>query len=368
MKRNPQRGTRLGLVYGTDKVAHAFLLTAACLATLASAAAGATTSWQVTVIGGWTPRLDGSLGSFAGEWVDATSVALAAKPQPRQYIVLVKHDGRSLWMASQIEDSTPETWDRAVFLIDIDHDAAASPWPDDRRLEVTRTGQSSMTQGNGQSWASPLLPWESRSLDSPSGWSIEVRIPLLQLGVKMGDSAFMSGQSKSMGIAFEYFDVDFSNQTAAGGWPSTAGFKENSPSTWGSLLLQGASAITHTQTTTSLHLSTIQTTDLSTVTQTTIRTSSITVTSNRTTTIDLTTTRTSTRFTTATTCATQSLTSLVSEKTTKTVVSTTWTTTEAASWDVPPWVFALSLSTAIAVASLALLRIRRIDIPQAAGE
>jgi len=311
------------------------------------------------VTGGWTPRLDGNLASFAGEWADATPVALASKSPPYRYQAWLKHDGQALWIAWQMEDPTADVLDRAVILMDTDHDAAGSPWPDDRRLEVTRMGQSTLRQGNGQSWSSSLPAWESKSLDYSSGWSIEVRIPLSELGVTMGPSGFMAGQSKSVGMAAEYFDVASSNQTAAGNWPSTAGFRENSPSTWGSLLLQGASATTHTETTLVLYLSTTRTTDWFTVTQTTSRASTITITSNRTTTIDLTITTTSTRVNTTTILATQSVTTLVSEKTTKTVVWTAWTTTSESSWNVPLWASALSLSLAVAVASLAALRLRR---------
>ena len=338
----------------------ACLLITACLAALASAdPARATANQQATVAGGWTPRLDGNLASFAGEWADATPIALASKSPPYRYHVWLKHDGQVLWIAWHVEDLTPDALDRAVILMDTDHDAAGSPWPDDRRLEVTRMGQSTLRQGNGQSWSSSLPAWESKSLDYSSGWSIEVRIPLPELGVTMGPSGFMAGQWKSIGMAAEYFDVTSSNQTAAGNWPSTAGFTENSPSTWGSLVLQGASAATHTEITLVAYLSTTRTTDWFTVTQTTSRASTITTTSNRTTTIDLTATTTSTRVDTTTMLATQSITTLVSETTTKTVVWTVWTTTSEASWEVPPWASVLSLSLAVGVASLAVLRLRR---------
>ena len=339
---------------------HACLLIAACLAALASAAlAQAAANEQATVRGGWAPRLDGNLASFAGEWADATPITLASKSPPYRYQVWLKHDGQALWIAWQIEDPTPDAFDRAVILTDTDHDAAGSPWPDDRRLEVTRTGQSALRQGNGQSWSSSLHVWESKSLDYSSGWSIEVRIPLSQLGAIMSPAGFMAGQSKSAGMAAEYFDVASSNQTATGSWPPTAGFTENSPSTWGSLLLQGASATTHTETTLVLYLSTARTTDQFTVTQTTSRAFTVTITQNRTTTIDLTTTTTSTRVNTTTILTTQSITTLVSEKTTGTMVWTVWTTTSESSREVPLWASVLSLSLAVAVGSLAALRLRR---------
>lgn len=360
------RGICLGRLSLADHLTltRAYLLIAVCVFALSpTPPAGAATSWQATVTGGWTPRLDGNLASFAGEWADATPVQLVSKLQTSEYQVWVKHDGRSLWVAWLIEDPTPETWDRAVLLVDTDHDAATSPWPDDRRLELGRAGQSSLIQGNGQSWASSLPPWESKLLDSSSSWSIEVRIPLSQLGVTMGYSGFMTGQSKTLGIAFQYFDLATSNQTVAGTWPATTSFGENSPSTWGRLLIQGASATTYTHTTSIIYLSTAETTESFTVIETFSGASIMTMTSNRTVISSTATTTTSTQVITTTIVTAHSSTSLATETTTCTSVSTVWTTTYATSWDVPLWVFIASLSVAVAVASLAVLRIRRVSVP-----
>jgi len=362
------RGICLGSFSLTNDVMRACLLIAVCMFALSpTPPVGAAVSWQATVTGGWTPRLDGNLDSFSGEWADGTPVPLASRMQTREYQVWIKHDGRSLWVAWLVEDPTPDIWDRVVLLVDTDHDAATSPWPDDRRLELGRAGQSSLIQGNGQSWASSLPPWESRLLDSSSGWSIEVSIPLSQLGVNMGPLGFMTGQSKTQGIGFQYFDLTVSNQTAAGTWPPTSSFSENSPSTWGTLLMQGASATTYTHTTSVIYLSTAETTESFTVTEASSETSTVTLTSNRTVISSIATTTTSTQIITTTTLTAYSSTSLATETTTCTLVSTVWTTTSTISWDVPLWVFIASLSVAVAVASLAVLRMRRVSVPSVAA-
>ncbi|MFB0569477.1 MAG: hypothetical protein ACETV0_07695 [Nitrososphaeria archaeon] len=361
------RGIGLDTLSLAGDLTRACLLIAVCMFALSpTPPVGAAASWQATVTGGWTPRLDGNLASFSGEWADATPVQLVSKLQTRECQVWIKHDGISLWLAWLVEDATPDTWDRVVLLVDTDHDAATSPWPDDRRLELGRAGQSSLIQGNGQSWASSLPPWESKLLDSSSSWSVEVRVPLSQLGVTMGYSGFMIGQSKTLGIGFQYFDLVTSNQTAAGTWPPTSSFGENSPSTWGRLLIQGASATTYTHTTSIIYLSTAETTESFTVTETSSETSTITLTSNRTVISSIATTTTSTQIITTTTLTAHSSTSLATETTTCTLVSTVWTTTSATSWDVPLWVFIASLSVAVAVTSLAVLRMRRVSVPSVA--
>jgi len=84
-----------------------------CLFLLVMMAEGFNPAYEIAAVAGSTPSIDGVIAS--GEWDDASSVSF------NNTVVYVKQDGKNLYVAFNVSDSTVENQDVVAIFIDVDN-------------------------------------------------------------------------------------------------------------------------------------------------------------------------------------------------------------------------------------------------------
>ena len=179
-------------------------------------AEGFNPAYEIAAVSGLTPSIDGVIAS--GEWDDASSVSF------NNTVVYVKQDGKNLYAAFNVSDSTVENQDVVAIFIDVENNGGSSPQPDDILFSISRTGQLIERQGDNPP-GSPTGGWNASASSTSSTWQAEYNITYAKIEIT-------AGQPKTLGIAFESWDY------AAGlpvFWPPMTPAESNYPSNWGNL-------------------------------------------------------------------------------------------------------------------------------------
>ena len=187
-----------------------------CLFLLVMMAEGFNPAYEIAAVAGSTPSIDGVIAS--GEWDDASSVSF------NNTVVYVKQDGKNLYVAFNVSDSTVENEDVVAIFIDVENNGGSSPQPDDILFGISRTGQLIERQGDNPP-GSPTGGWNASASSTSSTWQAEYNIAYAKIEIT-------AGQPKTLGIAFESWDY------AAGlpvFWPPMTPAESNYPSNWGNL-------------------------------------------------------------------------------------------------------------------------------------
>ena len=187
-----------------------------CLFLLVMMAEGFNPAYEIAAVAGSTPSIDGVIAS--GEWDDASSVSF------NNTVVYVKQDGKNLYVAFNVSDSTVENQDVVAIFIDVDNNGGSSPQPDDILFGISRTGQLSERQGDNPP-GFPTGGWNALVSSTSSMWQAEYNITYAKIEIT-------AGQPKTLGIAFESWDYATGLPVF---WPPMTPIESNYPSNWGNL-------------------------------------------------------------------------------------------------------------------------------------
>ena len=165
---------------------------------------------NINVPYGSTPTIDGFIDS--GEWENSSVIMFTYT------IVYVKHDGKSLYIAFNVEDSVIFFEDSVGFFIDVNHDGGSIPQMDDiffglYRRNIPFGGPYEIYNAGVPL---PATDWSVMCQNILGGWTAEFKIPFSKVGIT-------AGEAKTLGIRFESLNF------GAGifSWPT-----ELSPSDW----------------------------------------------------------------------------------------------------------------------------------------
>ena len=174
-------------------------------------------STEANAFYGSTPVIDGVINS--GEWSDADNFASGA---------YAKQDGRNLYIAVSIDDTTYSTSDWFEIFFDVNNDRTSSLLSDDLMIGFDRSTGGNTTAyeyhvvGGDWSWAS-VSGWVG-NISYSGGWQLEFSIQYAKINVA-------AGNAKNIGFAMIGYDSYTGTNYY---WPDRGPFMKN-PSLWGSL-------------------------------------------------------------------------------------------------------------------------------------
>jgi hypothetical protein len=169
--------------------------------------------YQINAPFGSTPVINGLIG--ASEWSDAFIRTSG------NATVYIKQDGKSLYVAFNVIDSTVDVTDGAYIAIDKNNVGGTSLNVDDIYFIVFRNGTEAEADG-----ASPLLfpsGWEAGATSTNDAWEVELNITFSKIAIS-------AGQPKTVGLLISYDDEP--NQFY---WPPITDLEATTPSNWGNL-------------------------------------------------------------------------------------------------------------------------------------
>jgi hypothetical protein len=178
-------------------------------------------NYQINAVFGSTPVIDGSIG--ASEWADASMVTF------NNTVAYLKQDGKSLYVALSVVDTTVNASDGIGLCIDKNNDGG-NVKADDFAVGIFRNGTRMELQGNsttGPEWAT-VLPsgWEAAMTSNATGWQAEFNISYSKIGVT-------AGQAITVGVAPDSYDAQVNLNYY---WPSYISGSEILDATnWGNL-------------------------------------------------------------------------------------------------------------------------------------
>lgn len=207
------------------------------------AAAQLDSQWFTPANEGRVIAMDGILETFPGEWSDASWIRFDQSPYPPQraiqppgpdvYTIHAKTYSNLLCLAWNLTESDPIQGSIDIFM-DPKYDRSLAPQPDHYRLQIKRSGASSLFRGTGSGWEIAAgKPWIHSEENRPWGWQGEIQIPLSDLNEG-------GGRLHRIGIAFRVAGA------GTGFWPSTPSLDTLAPHTWGTLLFPTYTTVTST--------------------------------------------------------------------------------------------------------------------------
>ena len=172
-------------------------------------------AYQINAVAGSTPNIDGVMTS--DEWNDASIVSDLG--------VYAKQDGRSLYVAFNVSDSTAEMQDTVAIFVDLENNGGASPQPDDFLFGILRSGQLIERQGSNDS-GPPSGGWSGSAFSTGNLWQAEFNITYAKIGIT-------PGEAKTLGMALEKWNFVVGYPFF---WPPMTPAESNSPSNWGNMV------------------------------------------------------------------------------------------------------------------------------------
>jgi len=178
----------------------------------------------VVAVYGTTPTIDGTIGTFSGEWDDASTVTFTVT-DGGTCTVYVKQDGSHLYVAFDIPDTTIYSSDDAGWVcLDVNHNGGDMD-TDDLWFEVLRDGTTGEYYWTGIDWASRIPDgWTAACTSTSAGFQIEYSISYSKIGVIAGVP------DRTLGVMFE--TIDYGSSTYS--WPPPPSY-DDYPETWADL-------------------------------------------------------------------------------------------------------------------------------------